>query len=384
MSRRNAALVAALIIVVGIVLATVLKSQRQPPQRRERPATAMRIEALAVDPGEVRTTLLLTGPLRALDRVDVYAEVSGLLVETPMRFLPGTYFRKGETLIRIDDAVYRNNVLAQKSSLLNTLTLLLPDLSIDFPESEPRWRDYLAGFVLDRPLAPLPEPGSETERYYIASRNIYTQFYTVKSMEATLDKYTINAPYDGIVTDAAINPGTLVRQGQMLGSFVSTAVYEMEAFADIDEVRLLETGMPVVLTTRDLPGEFAGSISRINESIDASTQLIGVYVTTTDGRLRDGLYMTARIESMPIAGAVRIPRSALVDDHTVWVARDSVLSRETVEVALLEDKHAIVRGLDGDLLVVDSPPEEIEEGMRIPAPAPARQPAAKVRGSGGH
>lgn len=384
MNRRYSVILAALIIVAGIVIASVLKSQRQPPSRRERPATPTRIETVAVAPGEVRTTISLTGPLRALDRVDVYAEVSGLLIETPTRFLPGSRFEKGDALIRIDDTVYRNNVLAQKSSLLNTITLLLPDLSIDFPESDDRWRDYLAGFDLDRPLAPLPEPASEKERYYIASRNIYTQFFTVKSMEATLAKYTIRAPYDGIVTEAAINPGTLVRQGQMLGSYVSTAIYEMEAFADIDEVNFIEPGAPVVLTTRDIPGKFVGRIGRINETIDASTQLIGVYITATDERLRDGLYMTARIESAPIAGAVRIPRSALVDDHTVWVARDSVLSRATVDVALLEDEHAIVRGLGADLLVVDSPPEEIEEGMRIPASAETRQPMGKMRKSGGH
>ncbi len=381
MNRRIAAIFAALIIVSGIVLGAILSNQKKPVRRRQRPPQYEQIRTMAVESGDIRTTVAITGPLTALDHVDVYAEVSGVLLTTGKRFRPGNRFEKGEPLIRIDDAVYRNNLLAQKSGLLNTLTLLLPDLSIDFPESEERWRSYLERFDLHKPLSPLPEAGSEKERYYIASRNAYSQFYTIKSMEATFAKYTIRAPYSGVVTASEINPGTLVRQGQKLGEFASTDIYEMEAFADLKEVRLLRLGMPVVLTCDDLPGTFHGTVSRINEVIDQHTQLVGVYITTTEERLQDGLYMTASIESEPIIGAARIPRSVLVGNGHVWVVRDSMLVLREIEVDAYEDGEIVVRGLPDGTVLVTEPPADAVEGMKLPPAAGDTSPAGD-RGMG--
>ena len=386
MNRRIAAIVALLIVISGFVVGSILSNQKKPVRRFQRPKQQEQIKTMAVESGDIRTTVTITGPLAALDRVDVYAEVSGVLLVTEKRFRPGSRFERGEPLIRIDDSVYRNNLLAQKSGLLNTLTLLLPDLSIDFPESAGRWTAYLDSFDLQKSLSPLPEPGSEKERYYVASHDIYSQFYTVKGMEATLAKYTIRAPYGGVVTASEINPGTLVRQGQKLGEFANTSIYEMEAFADLEEVRLLRVGMPAVLTCDDLPGTFRGTVSRISEVIDQRTQLVGVYITTTDKRLRDGLYMTASIESDPIADASRIPRSALVGNGHVWVVHDSMLTLQEIDVDAFEDGQIVVRGLADGAVVVTEPPEQAVEGMKLPAPAAAGAPpgAADAGGRRGH
>ena len=196
-------------------------------------------------------------------------------------------------------------------------------------------------------------------------------------------KYTIRAPFGGVVTASEINPGTLVRQGQKLGEFASTDVYEMEAFADLEEIRLLRAGMPVSLTCDDLPGDFEGTVSRINEVIDQHTQLVGVYITTTDTRLRDGLYMTASIQSDPIAAAARVPRSALVGNGHMWIVQDSVLTLREIDVAAFEDGQIVVRGLlDGAILVVE-PPEEAKEGMRLPATPQAKEGAGAPQGERG-
>lgn len=98
-------------------------------------------------------------------------------------FRAGKKFQKGEILLRIDDEVYKNSLFAQKSNLLNQLTLLLPDLKIDFPQEYQKWDDYLANFEISK------------------SFNIYKLFYDIKSIEATYLKFFITAPFDGSVTD---------------------------------------------------------------------------------------------------------------------------------------------------------------------------------------
>jgi len=133
-----------------------------------------------------------------------------------------------------------------------------------------------------------------------------------------------------------------------------------------------------------LPGTFRGTVSRVNETIDQHTQLVAVYITATDQRLRNGLYMTASIESVPIPGGARLPRGALVGERRVWIVRDSVLALQDIEIAAVEDGHVIVQGLaDGAEVVID-PPDEAAEGMKVPSGRPAENGSVtEGRGHGG-
>lgn len=355
-----------LIIIVGVVISNLLSNQKQPMRRRPNSNTVRPVKVITVNNRDIHTTRKIGGYLNALDKAEIFAEVSGVLLETPKRFKEGNRFKKGAVLIHIDDAVYRNNVLAKKSSLLNQLTLLLPDLSIDFPESAKRWQGYLQQFDLDKSLTGLPKPISDQEKYYIASRNIYNQYYAIKSMEETLDKYTIEAPYNGVVTMSNINPGTLVRMGQKLGEFTNTDTYELEAFAGVKDVQFLKIGDPVILTSEDTPDRFSGKIKRINDVIDRKSQTVKVYITTTDSRLKDGMYLTAEVTSELIENATRIDRKLIVGTNQLFtLAEDSTLKLRTVQIAGEENDIVIVQGLANGMKVIAQNLANAQEGRKI-------------------
>lgn len=355
-----------LIIIIGVVISNLLSNQKQPMRRRPNTNTVRPVKVITIKNKNVHTMRKIGGYLNALDKAEIFAEVSGVLLKTPKRFKEGNRFAKGQVLIHIDDAVYRNNVLAQKSSLLNQLTLLLPDLSIDFPESAERWQSYLKQFDLAKSLTPLPKPVSDQEKYYIASRNIYNQYYAIKSMEETLAKYTIEAPYSGVVTMSNINPGTLVRMGQKLGEFTNTDIYELEAFAGIKDVQFLKVGEPVSLTSEDTPGTFSGTIKRINDVIDRKSQTVKVYITTSDNRLKDGMYLTAEVTSEIIENATRLPRKLIVGTNRLFtLAEDSTLKLQTVQIAGEENDIVIVRGLADGMKVIAQNLANAQEGRKI-------------------
>lgn len=379
MNKKKTIFIAGGIFIAGLIISNLLSSQKQPMRRRPSPSGAKPVHLETVENQSLNTTIQLAGHLVALDKVDIYAEVSGVLLSTEKRFKEGNYFRKGQILVRIDDSVYRNNVLSQKSSLLNQLTLLLPDLSIDFPESAKRWEKYLSTLQMDKDLSPLPQSASEQERYYIASRNIYSQYYSIKSMEATLAKYTLEAPYDGVVTESNINPGTLVRMGQKLGAFTSTEIYEMEGFAGLNDAANLTIGQKVTLTCDDIPGQFDGKVQRINGVIDMASQTVKVYITTRDSRLKEGLYLNGQIQSNTIEDAYRVSRASLFGQNQVWVAEDSTMVLKPVSVVALEEKHAIVRGMENGTQVITDPPTDVYVGMPLPKPPQPRSQQGRQR-----
>lgn len=365
MKKYLAIIITIVIIVLGFAMKNILSNQKEHIQRRPQQKRANPVKVIKVKNQSLTTTFKISGYLNAYDKVDLYAEVSGVLLETPKRFKEGTRYSKDDELIHIDDSVYRNNVLAQKSSLLNQLTLLLPDLSIDFPESAANWENYLENYDLNKPLNPLPETTSQQEKYYIASRNIYNQFYSIKGMEETLAKYTLQAPFNGVITESNINLGTLVRQGQKLGEFTNTAVYELEATAKVSEVSHLQVGKQVILTSEDFPGEFTGKIARINDVIDAKFQSIKVYITTNDKRLKEGMFLSADIVSKPFENVIRIKRNLLEGNSLYTITQDSTLELIQVDWMSDKDNFVIVEGLENGTLLLGQQLANAQAGMKI-------------------
>ena len=365
-NKRISIILIMVIIAVGILVSVILTNQKQPMRRNQNGSGIPPVNVLIVNNADIKTQFEIGGHLHAYDNVDLYAEVSGILLETPVRFIEGARFKKGDVLIKIDDSVYKNQVLAQKSSLLNQLTLLLPDLSIDFPGSAKSWETYLHNFHLDKDIATLPEPVSDQERYYIASRNIYNQFYSIKSQEATLKKYNLYAPYDGMVTESNINPGTLVRTGQKLGVFTNTSLYELEAYANVYEIQHLKIGDKVDLTCDDVEGVFNGTIQRINEVIDPATQTLKVYIVSSDRRLREGMYCTARVTTQNIPESYRVARNLLIGkDELYAINPDSTLKLVKVHPVTGDDKFMIVQGLDQGISLLGQPLLNAYEGLKL-------------------
>jgi multidrug efflux pump subunit AcrA (membrane-fusion protein) len=361
--------IAALVVVAGLVISNILSNQKEPMRRRPGAAGQKSIPIITIQNKDIQLPIEMSGPLYAYDKVDIYAEVSGVLLNASRHFKAGTPFEKSGVLIRIDDRVYKNSVLAKKSSLLNQLTLLLPDLSIDFPQSSQRWETYLKNMDLHKDLEPLPEPTSDKERYYIAARNIYNQYYEIKGMETTLSKYTIRAPFSGVVTQALINPGTLVRVGQKLGEFISTEVYEMEASVGLFDANRLELGQPVILSSEDVQGTFTGHIRRINRVLDATSLTVKVYIHVQDPLLRDGMYMVARAEGKPIPFAVAVSKDLIVEQNNLFAVENSKLVLKQVRVVTERGDSAIVRGLADGTKILGEVWADAREGMELPKPS---------------
>jgi len=355
LNKKLTAILAIVIIVSGVFIGNVLSEQKPPTKSPQTSAQAKNpLKTLTVQNQTVERVFEISGMLDALNQIDLYAEVSGVLKNGKKPFKEGVFFAKGETVIQIDDEVYRNNLLAEKSNLLNQLTALLPDLAIDYPNSVEKWNRYLNDFEIESSLKPLPKTDGKRERNYVAARNIYTYYYQVKSMEATLAKYALKAPYSGVVTESLVNPGTLIRTGQQIGEFTNTGVYELQATANLEDVKYLKIGQTVNLVSTDFDGQIAGTIRRINKKITPETQTVSVFIHTSDPRLKEGMYLSAVIRTS-ISNAIEISRSLLIEKHKLYVLQGETVRLIAVEIAGTHGDKAIVKGLEnGDLILTET------------------------------
>lgn len=363
--RRILVLVGALILALGFFGMNYLSSQKQPPPRKPVGNLIRTVDTFSVYNQDIATGLSIQGSILAYDKIDVFTEVSGTLVSSDRPFKEGSYFPKGSVLIKVDDTEARLSVQAQKSALLNAITQIMPDLKIDYPNSFQNWESYVVNFDLNKPLAAFPEPVDQQEKFFIASKNLYNQYYSIKSSEERLSKYTLRAPFSGMITLANINPGTLVRSGQKLGELMNTNNYELEASVPLSDLDFIKVGDEVSLNSTDIAGKWTGKVRRINNQLNPNTQTVTIFIDVTGGDLKEGMYLKGEIKGRPIKNAVSVPKALLVDQTALYEVVDTTLSLHPVEVLKITATSAIVRGIkDGTVLAKNKFPG-MYDGMRV-------------------
>ncbi|MCK5537070.1 MAG: HlyD family efflux transporter periplasmic adaptor subunit, partial [Bacteroidales bacterium] len=218
------------IILIAVLIAKYFAGQKEPMKKSMRQNQQSKVVSVStVKNSKIISEIPITGRVSALDYNEVFAEVGGILKPGELQFREGIKFKKGDILLRIDNTEARLNLLAAKSNFMNSLTQIIADIKLDYPDSYKAWERYLAKLNIKKSLTELPEPRSDKEKYFLVARNIYNTFYSIRSQEVRLSKYIIKADYDGIITQANIHPGTLVRIGQKLGEYINPSAYELEA-----------------------------------------------------------------------------------------------------------------------------------------------------------
>ena len=365
MVRKIFAFVLGLGFLAGAIFVAknLIDSNKRPV--REVPKTVKTVYTQTVNNTEIPIILKSNGNLVAARKIELFSEVQGIFEESRFPFKAGQRYNKGAVLLDINSREFYTSLLAQRSTLYDLITGMMPDLRFDYPESFKHWDAYLKQFDLEKDLAPLPEPVSEKEKYFVNGRQVVSTYYTIKNLEERYQKYTIRAPFTGVLTESLVNPGTLIRSGQKLGEFVSMGEFELEVNVNEQFLGVLKVGEPVGLF--DLSGErtWTGIVRRVNGRIDQNTQTVQVFVGVKGEGLIEGMYLEAKIKARSENGVIEIPRSLLVNDNEVYVVEDDKLALRTVKTVHFTDKTAIVRGLPDGIRMLTRPVPGAYSGMLV-------------------
>ena len=353
------------VLAGGVLLKNKLADSQKPPLKKaEKLVTAVYVDT--VKNALIPIALNFTGKLMAKNRVELYAEVQGVMTTGSGGFKAGERYRKGPRMVSIESDVYRASLMAQKSALQNLVTAALADIRLDFPDSFERWNSFLSALNVNAPLPTLPEPATDKEKLFITGRNVYTSYYNVRNMELTLAKYALSAPFDGILTEALVTPGTLIRPGQKLGTFIQPTVYEMETPVNTAMVDQLSVGQSVALrSTTTSERTWNGKVTRINGMVNSGTQTITVFIEVSGEGLDEGMFLEASVAAKPAEHAFEIERSVIFDENQVYVVQDSVLVQKTIEPLHFKDRTVIVRGLEDKQLVLSRMAPGSFPGMKV-------------------
>ena len=305
----------------------------------------------------VPITIPANGTLVAKNKLELFSEVQGVFQRSSNDFKAGQPYKKGQTLISINSSEYFASVQSAKSNLYNLITSIMPDLRLDYPSVFPAWQAYLSNFDIGKGVNPLPETNDEKANYFITGRGILTAYYNVKNLEQRLSKYNIRAPFNGIITEALVTKGSLIRPGQKLGEFIDTSVYELELSIGKTFTDLLQIGEKVKLNATDDDVSYVGKVTRVNGRIDQATQTVQVFVEVKGASLKEGMYLEAELEAKEETNAIKISRKLLIDGSEIFIVRDSILDIIKVNPVYFSPKEVVIKGVpDGTKILSKSLP----------------------------
>jgi membrane fusion protein (multidrug efflux system) len=349
-----------LILFVGFFAMKSLIGMKQSPSVTLPETMARPVRTTVVLNTQVTPKVPVEGRVQAWNRIDLFAEVNGVLSLMGEDFREGKSFNEGEIILNLDDSESRSNLKSARSVYLQLVTGMLASIQVDFPERIEVWEQYVESIDVTKSLPSLPAPESKREEYFIVNRGVQASFYSIKASEQRVSKFTVRAPFDGFVAEALVKPGALVRAGQPLGLFVGTDVYEIQTAVHSRYLATVKIGDKVLFHDENDVLVAEGKVDRIAGNVNTSTQSATVFckVRASENRqdqMRDGRYLSGVIESSEIKNAFEIQMNLIDGEGKVFVINSNQLDKMSVVQEFRSIETAIVSGIPNGTLILSDP-----------------------------
>ncbi len=344
-----------LIITISLVAMGGLKSMKPETEELEKEENKRYVKTRVVKYDKINSELKLTGRVTSQNYVDLSSEVQGKILRGNVSLKKGQSFSKGSLLIKIYNKEAVLALQARKSRFLNSIANLLPDFKIDFKSSYKSWMDFFEKTDITKNIPNLPEIKSSKEKIYLASRNILSDYYTIKSEEIRLTKYSIKAPFNGSFTEVYAEPGAIANPGGRIAKMIRTDKLELEVPVEVENAHFLKTGNNVEIISANGKEKYSGIINRISDFVEPKTQSVSVFISikgTNGSNIFQGEYMTAVFSQISVANAMEVPRSAVFNHNEVFTVENGKLQKNTINILKVNEKTLIFNGLKENIQIV--------------------------------
>ncbi|MEQ8552515.1 MAG: efflux RND transporter periplasmic adaptor subunit [Cyclobacteriaceae bacterium] len=345
------------VIVLSFGLSSFFASQKETPEVKKVPVVKKYVTTRTVQYEDIKTHVVAFGRVETAQSLDLLSEVSGRMFQGQIRLKAGQGFKKGTLLFYIDDKEASLNLKSTKSNFLRDIAAILPDMKIDYSDNFSAWESYFGSIDINKDLPELPEAKSEKEKTFMATRGIYSTYYTIKSTEERLKKYRYFAPFDGSITEVNMESGAFINPGTKIGTIIRTGLHELRVSVETQDIPWVQMGASVEIYSSETQQSWIGQVARISDFVNQNTQSVDVYVTITPGKQKiyDGQFMQAAIPARTIKDGMLIPRNVLYNSNEVFVVEDTLLKVKQVNVHRTMEENVIISGLDEGADVVVEP-----------------------------
>ncbi|MGF1529461.1 MAG: efflux RND transporter periplasmic adaptor subunit [Candidatus Competibacterales bacterium] len=382
--RRWSALWPVVVLLLGVGAAGYLltsspKAQRQPPVRRP-PLVEVMPVALATHP----TVVEVLGTVRAATQIDLQPRVSGEIRRVHPALEPGGLLKQGDVAVKIDPLDFEIKLRQHQSEV----DQVRADLHLEEANrivAEGDYRRLEGNLANAREDLILRKPQLEAIRARLRGAEA-----ALEQAKTDLARTAIQAPFDAVVVDRAVDRGAQVTPSTTLATLVGTDQFWLEVTVPLEDLTWIDlpsprdsgaVGSPVRVYADDPWGQGVhrtGRVLRRAAALTDDSRMAVLYIAIDDPLSLDpegeglpplllGTFVRAEIQGRPVANAVALDRALLRDGDRVWLLTpDDTLAIRPVTVAHRGlERVLITRGLNPGERVIRSDLPVAVAGMAL-------------------
>lgn len=313
--------------------------------------TTITVEAAPVKLSAVRRQIEAVGSLRSNESVIVRPEIAGRITE--ILFDEGQQARKGMPLFRLDAAIARAQLEQAKASLVLS--------KANHERAEDLYRR-----------------GAGTQRARDEGvAKLHADEAAVALAQATLDKSTLIAPFDGLIGLRRVSVGDYVNPGQDLVNIENIESLKVDFRVPEIYAMQLAVGQAVRISLDAIANSaYEGKVYAIDPAFDPNGRaiILRARLPNRDGVLRSGMFARVTLLIDERMEAIVVPETALVpvgQDQFIYRVVDGKAMLTKVKIGQRRRGQVeIVEGLAHDAVIVIEGAVKLRDGAAVRTVAP--------------
>ncbi len=283
------------------------------------PEPVFPVTAVEVKANDWIPTIQAIGFIEPNQGVTLTTQTSGVI--NSINFESGQVVKTGDILLTLDSEVEKANLAGAKAKL--------PAAKSKFN----RYQDLLRKKSISQ------------EAFDDAKANYLSLQAQVTSLQATIDRRTIRAPFNGIVGLRNVFLGQYLQPGNEIVRLEDTATMRLRFTVPQRDISKIDIGQSVEIAVDSYPDTpFQGNITAIEPAVNYQSGLVQIQanIPNNHGQLRAGMFSRANIILPTQKNQIVIPQTAI----TYALYGNTVFVLETDKDGVIRAKQHVVKSGD--------------------------------------
>lgn len=352
MSKHVMRIVLVLAVVsAGIVAWFVLRSPVPVNKLMNTPTMAVpKVNAIVLVPRPFTESLTLTGSILASEQVDIRSEVNGRV--TAINFSEGSFVKKGQVLVSLDDAELNARLARMKAQLI-----------IDKNR-----------FGRQEQLKKID--GVSAEDFEAAQAQVSIREAEIAELETQIGRTRIRAPFSGMVGLRGISVGAVISPQTPITTLAEVSSLKLEFSAPERFVRGFGVGTVITFHVRDRLGSdsFQATVYALDPALETDSRSLRVRANVLkDSKraafLRPGMFAEVTMQLTSVDNALLVPSEAIqpgMSGTSVFVLNGQRAALTEVEVGGRDESYVrLLKGGKAGDTVATSGLLMLKDGMAV-------------------
>lgn len=341
-----------IIVLLGFAIAMALNLLKPAPKPKPPEAPSLPVvEVVAVEPASMALPVTSQGTVAPRREIDLVAEVAGKVVEVAPNFVSGAFFAESDILVSVDNSNYLLAEIRAAAKVADAQQLLATEKGRAL-QAKREWRD-LGNEDANQLFLRVPQLAA-------AEATVSSAKADLSQTKLDLSRTKIAAPFSGRIRETFVNLGQYVSPGTKIARIFDSEVVEVRLPITDAQAALLDLTLgfhaqpkqgPLVELTGIVAGneyQWQGRITRTEASLDTKTRMYHAIAEVAQSELNPtdvapvvGLFVNAKIEGRVIDNVIRLPRSALYKQETLFALDEKNQVRQLLVKSLAKTNEYV-------------------------------------------